>query len=150
MSEQNSVFLHATGEGRIQRLLCMGLGIGSHLPFVPFLGRQRLVFVILEAGIVLGAQEEDDGIAMLLLPLRDGHHAVHARVKFLAGEKAEHIADIHDGMTGPRLHVMPTFRQQDLEAPLLTEEKRQAARIGMFVQAAAFGVGVLLGILQQA
>lgn len=150
MSEQNPVFLHATGEGRIQRLLRLGLGIGIHLPFMPFLGRQHFVLVILEAGIVLGAQEENDGVAMLLLPLCDGHHAVHARVEFLAGEEAEHVANIHDGMSRPRLHVMPTFRQQDLEAPLFTKEKRQAARIGMFVQAAPFCVGVLLGILQQA
>lgn len=91
--------------------------------------------MIPEDGIVFGAHEVSDAIAMLLLPARHGQHAMHARVELLAGEEAEHVADINDGVTWPRLHVMPTSREQGLKAPLLGEEKGQGARIGMFVHA---------------
>lgn len=117
---------------------------------MPLLGRQDVALVILEDGIVLGAEEEDDGVAMLHLPPRDGLHAMHARVEPLAREEAEHVADVDDGVPGTRLHVMPPARQQDLESPLLAEEKRQAARVGVFVQAESLRVGVLLGVPQQA
>lgn len=148
-SHQNPVALHAAGEVRIQGLLGWGLGVGIDLALEPFLGRQHLVLVILEASVVLGAQEEDDGVAMLFLPLRDGYHAMHARVEPLARHEAERVGHVHDGVSRPRLDVMPTSSQQDLEAPLLAEEKRQTAGVGMFVQAESFRVGVLLGVPQQ-
>lgn len=98
--------------------------------------------------IVLGSQEKNDGIALLLLPFRDGHHAMHARMKPLTGEEAEHVANIHNRMPWPWLHVMPTFFQQYLEAPLLAEEKRETAGIGMFMQAESFRVGILSRVAQ--
>lgn len=148
--QQNPVALHAAGEGGVQGLLGLGLGVGGHLALVPFLGRQDLALVILEDGVVLGAEEEDDGVAMLQLAARDGLHAMHARVELLAREEAEHVADVDDGVPRPRLHVVPPARQQHLEPPLLAEEERQAARVGVLVQAESFRVGVLLGVPQQA
>lgn len=106
--------------------------------------------MILEHGVVLGAQEEDDGVATFLLALRDGLDAVHARVEPVARHEAQHVPHVDDGVPRPRLDVVPAARQQHLQPPLLAEQDRQAARVGVFVQAEPFGVGVLLRVPQQA
>lgn len=100
---------------------------------MPLAGGDVAALGVGEHGVVLGAQEVGDGVAVLAVVV--GHDAVDARLHGVARGEAQRVADVDDGGAGPRLDEAELAGSggPDLHAPLLAEEQRQRADVGVLL-----------------
>lgn len=114
-------------------------GEGEELLVVPLAGGDVAALGVGEHGLVLGAQEVGDGVAVL--GGVEGHDAVDARLHRVAGREPERVADVDDGHAVPGLDEAELLgsRGPHLEAPLLGEEEGERADVGVLLVADVLG-----------
>ena len=115
----------------------MALPIHIKLMTEPLIRLDSAALAILEHGPMHRPREIRDAKAMLVLHLRNRHHAVQHRAQAEARQEPQAVAHIDDRVTGLGPHVVPAAgvgaRGGDLQAPLLREEEGQARDVGVLV-----------------
>lgn len=133
--------LHAAGEDGIGPLDDVGGLVVEVFAIVPFAGGDGATVVVAEDGRVLGAQEIPHGQALLLVRSEGGDDAVDGGAKASAGEEAEGVAHVDDGVARFGEHAAPDLgaRREHLQARLVGEEDRQGPVVRVFVLAEEVG-----------
>lgn len=126
--------------------------LSKHIKFgvMPLLRSEDPALTIRIRDRVLGAQEVRHAVAMFPLQARDGKDLVHGGLEPEAGQEAERVADVDDGVRGPARDEAPlvALGRQDLQPPLLGEEHGEAPEVGVLVVPDALAERVLLGIAE--
>ena len=75
---------------------------------------------------------------------------MHGGLETKAGQEAERVADVDDGVRGPARDEAPLIAlgRQDLQPPLLGEEHRESPEVGVLVVPDALAEHVLLGVVE--
>lgn len=132
-------FLNTTGKNRL--ILCAVGLVGLVLLEIPTDGRGGLAAAVAELAIVAGPQEVGHAVPIDTV---ERHGAVKCRSQLLPGEEAQRVPDVHDGVAGPGLDAAPlkplsrlgadeVDGTEDLQTPLLREEKRERADVCVLV-----------------
>lgn len=105
------------------------------LLIMPCFGGDNTAVAISETRVVLRAQEISNAVSILQLQLAQRNDPVHSRAQTIAGEEAQSIAYVDDGVPLLRSYKAPTsgVSAQDLQSPRLAQEKRQRPEISMLV-----------------
>lgn len=135
------LLLHATQDhgARGQGLDLGRAREGEELLVVPLAGGDVAALAVGEHGVVLGAQEVGDGVAVLCGV--QGHHAVDARLHRVAAGEAQRVAHVDDGhaLLGLDEAELLSARGTHLQTPLLGEEEGQRADVGVLLVADVLG-----------
>lgn len=91
---------------------------------------------IIKLSFVVWSKQVSDRVAVALVagpPIPN--NTVHARVKLLAREEAESVADVNDSMSLPGLNPLPLTApgRHYLKAPLVAEENSQGPQVCMLL-----------------
>lgn len=102
---------------------------------MPLAGGDEATLAVGEHGVVLGAQEVGDRVAVLGRVV--GHDPVDARLEGVVAREPERVADVDDGAALPGRDEPELLgsRRPHLQAPLLGEEQRQRADVRVLLVA---------------
>lgn len=74
----------------------------------------------------------------------DRNNLMNTRIKLMSRSKSQRVTDVDDSMARPRLNELPFFVVRkagplDLQTPLLREQQRQTADVGVLLVPNLFG-----------
>lgn len=135
-----AILLHASQNHRLGCHSLPELRVSESLELLvmPLAGGDGPAFRIDKHGVVLSAQEVCNRVAVL--GRVKGHDAMDAALELHAAGEAQRVADVDEGATGlgrneAHLTSAASAGRSDLQTPLLTEEKREGADVGVLLVA---------------
>lgn len=130
------LILNAPCQNCAHPLLLVTLSINIKFVTEPLICLDDPALAVPEHGPMHWPREIRNTEAVLVLHLRNGDYTMQDRPQPEAGQEAETIAHVHDGVARLRANIVPAILngcRGDLQTPLLSEEERDTGDIRVLI-----------------